>query len=174
MLETDLSRMVLLEFSMVVASTLHLATHLSARLSLVNFFFSVLINAVFSYGGFQVNSGAFFIWFQWLNPVTYMFASTEYDPFGWWSERPTQVDSQGGEQRLLHVKKRPLEVLKNDLTRYAVVWIRILLFYIVSIFCMCCLVSQTDPRLLSPEHSVVEVRMKGTQSFVRDGHWHQC
>lgn len=71
---------------------------------------------------------------------------------------------------MLHVKKRPLEVLKNDLTRYAVVWIRILLFYIVSIFCMCCLVSQTDPRLLSPEHSVVEVRMKGTQSFVRDGH----
>lgn len=71
---------------------------------------------------------------------------------------------------LLHAKKNPFEVLKNNLSRYAVVWIRILLFYIVSIFCMCCLVSQTDPRLLSPEHSVVEVRMKGTQSLVRFGH----
>ncbi|CAO3664761.1 unnamed protein product [Umbelopsis ramanniana] len=57
---------------------------------------------------------------------------------------------------LLHGKKNPFEDLKNNLYCYAVVWIRILLFYIVSIFCMCCLVSQTDPRLLSPEHSVVE------------------
>ncbi|KAI8580116.1 hypothetical protein K450DRAFT_280112 [Umbelopsis ramanniana AG] len=72
---------------------------------------NVLINAVFSYGGFQ------------------------------------NMTLLAGEAKDPH-KTIPKAVNK--------VWIRILLFYIVSIFCMCCLVSQTDPRLLSPDHSVVE------------------
>ncbi|CAM0140975.1 hypothetical protein VKS41_009143 [Umbelopsis sp. WA50703] len=72
---------------------------------------NVLINAVFSFGGFQ------------------------------------NMTLLAGEAKDPH-KTIPKAINK--------VWIRILLFYIVTIFCMCCLVRQDDPRLLSPDHSVAE------------------